>query len=673
MKTRNLCSLRALFCLVILCCPIQFAYAAFTFVPAAQVYSDFGASSQSLAVADNTLVLPGSDSNGDILVYVYIRINGVWVESARLNTPDTQVLWNDETGFGRSLAISPDGNTIFVGDPTAACASDANLSCGAVDIYQKPSGGWSDMNSPSARLVPSTAASQELGTVMAISSDGLTLAAMGDAVYVFTKPTNGWANSTQNAILGTASGTGTLGYGGIVGLAVDGGVVATNTAGQSVLVYVEPGSSWQDTTTATAVLTCSACGFDSGLGDFGSHLAVAGDAILVGAPVITTALIYQEPNTGWSTTSSATAVLQTPTNSNGFASGVGLIENTAVVAGGGTLYRYDEPNSGWSSEPATGSVTLSPALPPVPPPLISGGGSIFVSGSELATTVNAQCDAGLPVLCLAAYVVSDTQASSNYDGLMIDSVSIDDLTTQTVRATSGHSGDELQFDFNIQNVEAPDSGKATFQASVESGSLTAVSIIGGGSCTQTGNSVSCNINVAPGNNVSIQITDQTAAAASQAVVAASLSNVTPMSWDALAASLKATLPLTPVPVVPSQTTFVGAPGSVISNTLPVTYAGKNSLVFKVIQQPADGTLKVDTSTGSFTWTPPNSTYDGVTQFIYQVSDGVYTSSYGYVTIDERPSSGGSGSSSGGGGGGVFGLWELLLLAVAIGIKDAKHP
>ena len=668
MKIRIPSKFLVLICLFIPCVLITPAYAIPSFVAPVPIYlydAQGGLGNGSVAVAGDTLAVAGSNASGG-LVYVYQMINDVWVESARLSTSDAQVSVNGSTDFGSSIAVSPDGNTIFVGDPTAACASNATFPCGAVDVYQEPTDGWASTNSPTARLVPSTAASQELGYRIALSSDGTTLAAFGDAVYVFTQPPSGWANGTQTVILGTASGQGAIGSGAFVGLSVDGGVVAANTSGQSVLVYAKPNTGWQNTTNPIAVLTSSASGFDDELGDFGSQLKVAGNVILVGAPNITAALVYQEPAGGWATTSTATAVLQPPANSVSFARGMNMVGNTVVVSDGNQIVYYDEPAGGWSSESETGSTYLpsDPSMYSWAQPLSSESGSVYVTGSELVTSSNPQYDEGISPMFIGGYVLTDTPVGSSYDGMMIDSVTVDDLTTSGVRVTSGFTGDVLQFNFDVRNVKASDNGTATFQASGSGGTLTAVSASTGGSCQLSSGTVTCQLSLTAGQSTTIQITEQTSATAGQVNVSASLSNVSPQSWDPLSATLTAALPLTPAPVVPAQVTFTAAPGSAISNTLPVTYVGKSSLVFTVGNQPLDGSLTVNSQTGIFTWKPPSSSYNGETQFTYEVSDGMDTSAASTVTINES----GSITASGGGGGGEFSIWSLLILVALSGLQ-----
>lgn len=609
-----------------------------------------GAPGGPIAVAGDTLAV------GRGTVYIYERIGGVWVQSARLSTTDIQAGTNASMGFGYSLAISPDGNSVFVGDPGAACAGDASLPCGEILVFQKPSTGWADTHAPVARLTPSLTASEELGLALGISSDGSTLAVFGDAAYVYVKPAAGWADKTQTAVLGSASGTGNGGLA-LSGISVDAGVIAINTGAQSVLVYAEPGAGWQDTTTATATLTDSG-NFDTLLGDFGSALkVVGGNIILIGAPSLGLALVYQEPGSGgWVTATSPTAVLQQPVGATFFGDGINMVGTTAVVGSGDALYLYDEPVAGWSSEAPTSSILL-----PTEADYDANEGrhSIYVTGSELATTDNDQCSPDVPG-CIAGFVLSGTAGGSAYDGLMIDSESTDDLTTLDVRTSSGFTGDLLNFNFDVQNILAPATGDATFTASATGGTVTAASITGGGSCTVSGGKVSCQVTVAADASATVQITVQTNGTSTVAGVTASLSGISPITWDSVGTTLTADLPLTVAPSVVAQVSFTGSPGQTISGTLPVTYPGSNALIFTVVQQP-EGTLTVDTSNGAFSWVPPDASFTGTTQFTYHVSDGIHTSIDAVVTLEE---SGGGGKSGGGGTAGIpllALLWGMLLL------------
>lgn len=652
--------------LILSFCSEMFCDSAYALGPLAGPYpifqydADGRLNNGAIAIAGNTLAVAGGDSKGN-LIFIYQLNNGVWIESARLHTSDKQVTVNSATDFGASIAISSDGNTIFVGDPTAACTSNSTLPCGAIDVYDKPSGGWADTDTPDARLTPSTGTySQELGTDIALSSDDSTLAALGDAVYVFSKPAAGWTSAGQTAVLGNPTGTGLIQSGAEYAVSVDGDVVANNTTGETVLVYVKSTATWQNSTSATAVLSNSSSGFDDLLGDFGSRLKVSGDLIVLGAPEINTALLYQKPSSGWATTNTATAVLQTPAGSIDFGIGVNIVGGSAVITDASNLYTYDEPGSGWSSE----FPTAQDSLPSEPSPYLANFGydfgGIYVSGSEVATSANSQCNQDSPPLCTVGSVFTPNSISNNYSGLLISSASITDLTSNQLNPVFGLTGDQLEYDFVVENTPAPSGGTATFNAQVTGGTLTDAAVGNSNYCKISNGKASCTISLNQGQSETVKLTVQTSAMSKSASMAANLSSVSPLSWDAIASSLSDSLTLKPAPIVPAQVTFKGSPGSTISDVLPVSYGGTNKLVYMIIAQPNVGTLTVNKTTGSFSWSPGRS-FNGSTVFTYKVSDGVHTSANCDVTLDE------SGSGSGSGSGGAISLISLILLG-AIGFR-----
>ncbi len=180
-------------------------------------------------------------------VYLFNKPAGGWVDD---NTADatfepgpTSAPHADQTNkymagtglgpveFGSGLAVSNDGNTLVVGAeewenvpalPMGGGYTDSNLvhlyynggngldRDGALFVFTKPSTGWaSSINTDASGVVRLYAGSREwrfaqLGKTIAISDDGGTIAAsaMGAEqaegwVYIFTKPETGWTNTTS--------------------------------------------------------------------------------------------------------------------------------------------------------------------------------------------------------------------------------------------------------------------------------------------------------------------------------------------------------------------------------------------------------------------------------------------------------------------------------------------
>lgn len=217
---------------------------------------------------DGSTVVVGAGQNDTKKAYVFV--DGVEVA---ILTPSTV---DPNHGFGQGAAISSDGSTIIIGDLAAEITSGVNNS-GAVYVYEKPSGGWVDATEDA--ILGHTDAENNndfLGQVLSISDDGSVIA--------------GYVNDKNSA-----------GY-------QDG----------AVLVYVRPGAAgtWASTNSYTAKLTAS----NAGSGDkFGEGLSVSGDGNTIacgayaedtGGSNAGTVYIYEKPGGGWATTSTEDHFIQ---------------------------------------------------------------------------------------------------------------------------------------------------------------------------------------------------------------------------------------------------------------------------------------------------------------------------------------------------------------------------
>ena len=161
--------------------------------------------------------------------YVFERVNGVWVERAKLVASDRNVL----SEFGENVKLS--GNTIAIGAP-----SDQN-GIGAVYIFQKTGNQWTEQAkvmasdpTPESFFADSIALGQDLlvsgadlGFVPAVGSAG--------AAYVFRRTGKSW---TQEAKLIASNPTNGAGFGS--GTAIDNKdsvVIGAAAAASSGLVY----------------------------------------------------------------------------------------------------------------------------------------------------------------------------------------------------------------------------------------------------------------------------------------------------------------------------------------------------------------------------------------------------------------------------------------------------
>ncbi|MBZ5511150.1 MAG: FG-GAP repeat protein [Acidobacteriia bacterium] len=244
---------------------------------------------------DGDTVVAGAPgvSSGQGAAYVFVKLGTAWAQNAKLTASDGVA--GDH--FGYSVAVSGNGDTVVAGAPYA------NISLkpfqGAVYVFAKPSGGWADTSTFDVKLTPSDDAfASGLGFSVAISGDTLVAGAPGDssgqgAVYVFAKPSGGWATtSTFVAKLTASDGAAGDDLGDSVAISGDtlvaGALNATVDADALIhqgaaYVFVKPGTGWATPSSFGAKLTA----YDGADGDdFGISVAISGDGdtVVAGAP-----------------------------------------------------------------------------------------------------------------------------------------------------------------------------------------------------------------------------------------------------------------------------------------------------------------------------------------------------------------------------------------------------
>jgi hypothetical protein len=318
-----------------------------------------------------------------------------YVQAAKLTASDGAA--GDALGF--SVAVSADGSTVVAGAPFATVGG--NFTQGAVYVFTKSSTGWATETQTAKLTASDGAAFDTLGVSVAVSSDGSTVVAgapgasyggisMGGAVYVFARPSTGWANETQAAKL-TASDFqfDTDNLGNSVGVSSDGSTVVAMTAGvngipSAVYVFTRPSTGWANETQAAELNASDGALFDE-LG-FSQAVAVSADGstVVAGGPVATVgtngtqgaAFVFARPSTGWANeqqTAELTASDGAAGDNLGDSVGVSS-DGSTVVAGApvatvgtntqqGAAYVFTEPSTGWANETqaATAPLTMGSA------------------------------------------------------------------------------------------------------------------------------------------------------------------------------------------------------------------------------------------------------------------------------------------------------------------------
>ena len=242
-----------------------------------------------------------------------------WVEAAKLAASDGAA----DNYLGYSVAVSPDGATVVAGAPYVAVGS--NSAQGAVYVFKGPASGWAD-GIETAKLTASDGkAGDELGYSVAVSPDGATIvagafnAAVGSnsaqgAVYVFNEPASGWADGTQTAKYTASGGDAGDDLGSSVAVSSEGATIVAgaegakvwNNNGQGAVYVFNESTSWWEYGTQQAQLTAS----DGAANNyFGSSVAVSPDGatVVAGAYNATVgsnngqgaAYVFNEPASGW--------------------------------------------------------------------------------------------------------------------------------------------------------------------------------------------------------------------------------------------------------------------------------------------------------------------------------------------------------------------------------------
>ena len=303
--------------------------------PNAQTNGYFGLK---VAVAGDTIFVgTWAENSSRGRVYVFAKPDGGW--TGTINTATATLTpaaaHTGGVGFGAGLGVSDDGNTLAVG--MSGLLSDR----GAVVVFTKPpDGGWADADSDDTgvfmlRTGTRIVAGSFFGDNVAISGDGNTIAASAPfetpdgvydqgAVYVFTKPSGGWASTSASIVVPRLTVDGAfrhqdLGRTGLA-LSYDGSTLVASGPGEwrkgnfddsqippdaygSAFVFVRPSGGWADAT-ETAELASFGHKYDY----FGRGVAISGsgDRIAVSnawsrsSNYRGSVYVYAKPSRGWS-------------------------------------------------------------------------------------------------------------------------------------------------------------------------------------------------------------------------------------------------------------------------------------------------------------------------------------------------------------------------------------
>ena len=328
-------------------------------------------------------------------VTINITSMGPWVEVAKITASDGAA--NDS--LGTSIAVDETAGTIVVG------ARDAGSNAGAVYVFD-----GSDDSGVKLTASAAGTANEEFGYSVAIDGDNIVVgtspatATATGKVYVFVKPTNGWAAShAPDATLTVTDVTAGDGFGESVAISGDTIVVGAQTKddtdGQSstvadagvAYVYTKPTNGWAAWANTDQVAKLRAPDpVANGL--FGKTVDVDGDTIAVGSIGAEEVYVFTKPSGGWTTDSNPTGTAVAPTGAqdgDNFGWSLNLDGNALAVGApqhdkSGAAYVFTKSGAAWTEAVVLTGVGADAGD--------RFGDSVALSGNYLAVSRGTQAD-----------------------------------------------------------------------------------------------------------------------------------------------------------------------------------------------------------------------------------------------------------------------------------------
>jgi hypothetical protein len=343
---------------------------------------------QSVAVAGTVAAAsvqqPGVSTQSSA-VDVFVANPGGWSAGATRAVQLTEP-FNTLDGFGQSVAITPDGQTIVVGAPDANVGTSQNQ--GQAFVFQQPTGGWANSNgSPSATLENTGGHNFDaFGRSVSISPSGATIAVgapIAGVADVFLRQGTAWNMDQTTPVAQLSYPNGPHDQLGTAVATTDDTVVAgawdadqgtlphiIDFAGQ-VAVFQKGAGAWTNMTSPSALLVAN----DPQAFDFlGGAVALSPDdrTIVAGTTGHNNhgaAYVWTSSTGVWSSTVMQTAELSASDASTELGWSVAL-DGSIVVAGApasavnnqtgrGAVYVFAEPASGWANETQTAKLTAA--------------------------------------------------------------------------------------------------------------------------------------------------------------------------------------------------------------------------------------------------------------------------------------------------------------------------
>jgi hypothetical protein len=199
--------------------------------------------SVALSADGNTALVGGPRDNGDVgAAWAFTRSGSTWTQQGEKLTGNSEVGAGE---FGRSVALSADGNTAVIGVP------EDDASTGGTWVLTRSVGVWSQQGS---KLTGGEEDNSEFGVLVALSADGDTALVGGwnddgrkGAAWVFTRSGGAWSQQGPKLVgAGVSPGDG---FGTSVALSADGNTALIGAPGHELRqgaawVFTRSGSTW---------------------------------------------------------------------------------------------------------------------------------------------------------------------------------------------------------------------------------------------------------------------------------------------------------------------------------------------------------------------------------------------------------------------------------------------
>ncbi len=248
--------------------------------------------------ADVVVVGAPVESSGRGAAYVFVKPPAGWgdmTQTAKLTASDGQGGIPSGDRFGTSVSVSGDVVVVGASGQEDGVGPYEAGDFGAAYVFVKPTAGWGDMTQTAKLIHSYRSAGHRLGWSVSVSGDVVVAGAPGvfaGFADVFVKPTAGWGDMTQTAMLTASERAAYDSLGSTVSVSGDVVVVGApydddacpedplNCNSGSAYVFVKPPGGWVRMT-ETRKLTAS----DAATNDWlGSSVSVSGDVAVVGAP-----------------------------------------------------------------------------------------------------------------------------------------------------------------------------------------------------------------------------------------------------------------------------------------------------------------------------------------------------------------------------------------------------